>query len=82
MGTWKSCSYQIIPVLPLLEQFSLIGVCSKIDQCKRGLKTIKMQRMDNSKDMLNNSDVDVIYPPIGIHFETSLQSLKAETCLV
>ena len=29
--------------------------------------------------MLNNSDVDVIYisTPIGIHFETSLQSLNA-----
>ena len=71
---------KIIPVLPLLEQFSLIGVCSRNEtNVKEVSKQLKCKGWTDSKDMLNNSDVDVIYisTPIGIHFETSLQSLKA-----
>ncbi len=71
---------RILPALTSIQEFSLIGICSRTEQ-----KVVEYSEKWNCRgwtdpsEMLNNSNVDIVYlaTPIGVHFKLAIQALKA-----
>ena len=71
---------RILPVLSLMDNIRLVGVCSRnvkvVGECK---KHFNCYGWIDSKQMLSSTEVDIVYiaTPIGIHFSMAKQSIEA-----
>ena len=71
---------RILPALESIEELSLIGVCSRNkEKVFETAKKYNCMGWTNPNEMLNNTNIDIIYiaAPIGVHFNLVEQALKA-----
>ena len=79
-GLGNHARNRILPALTSIDEVKLVGVCSRnakvIEECK---KQWGCYGWSNPEEMLNQSEVQVVYisTPIGIHFSSTEQALKA-----
>ena len=79
-GLGDHAQNRILPVLSAIEDIKLIGVCSRngevVDTCS---KKWDCYGWNDSEEMLNSTEVDIVYisKPIGIHFSLAKQTLEA-----
>ena len=79
-GLGDHAQNRILPALSAMDEIKLIGVCSRngqvVDACA---KKWSCYGWNDSEQMLNSTEVDIIYiaTPIGIHFSLAKQALEA-----
>jgi len=79
-GLGDHAQNRIIPALSAMDEIKLIGVCSRnsqvVDACA---KKWGCYGWNDSEQMLNSTEVDIVYiaTPIGIHFSLAKQTLEA-----
>ena len=79
-GLGNHAQNRILPVLSVMDEIRLIGVCSRnIDVVNKCAKRWSCFGWNDPKQMLNNPNVDVVYlaTPIGVHFSLAKQALQA-----
>ena len=79
-GLGDHAQNRILPALSAMDEIKLIGVCSRnvqvVDACE---KKWSCYGWNDSEQMLNSTEVDIVYiaTPIGIHFSLAKQTLQA-----
>jgi|APSaa5957512535_1039671.scaffolds.fasta_scaffold37518_2 dTDP-3,4-didehydro-2,6-dideoxy-alpha-D-glucose 3-reductase len=79
-GLGKHAQNRILPALSAMDKIKLVGVCSRnsevVDECA---KLFNCYGWNNPKQMLNSTEVDIVYiaTPIGVHFSLAKQSIEA-----
>ena len=79
-GLGHHAQNRILPALSAMDEIKLIGVCSRngkvVDACA---KKWDCYGWNDSEQMLNSTEVDIVYiaTPIGIHFSLAKQTLEA-----
>jgi NDP-hexose-3-ketoreductase len=79
-GLGDHAQNRILPALSAMDEIKIIGVCSRngqvVDACA---KKWSCYGWNDSEQMLNSTEVDIVYiaTPIGIHFSLAIQTLEA-----
>lgn len=79
-GLGNHAQNRILPILSAINEIKLIGVCSRnCDVVESCAKHWDCYGWNDPKQMLNSSEVDVIYiaTPIGVHFSLAKQAIEA-----
>lgn len=79
-GLGRHAQNRILPILASMNQLKLVGVCSRTEELvTECANKWGCNGWTSPNDMLDNSDVDIVYiaTPIGVHFKLAIQALKA-----
>ena len=79
-GLGNHAKNRILPILSTMDGVKLLGICSRNSETvKEMAEQWGCYGWDNPKDMLNCSELDVVYiaSPIGTHFSLAKQAINA-----
>ena len=79
-GLGRHALMRILPAIKLINEISLIGVCSRNNEVVSDVSSNQnCIGWTSSEEMLSNENVDVVYisTPIGVHFKHAVKALNA-----
>jgi len=79
-GLGRHALMRILPAIKLINEISLVGVCSRNKELVTDVSSnLNCIGWTSSEDMLANDSVDVVYisTPIGVHYIHATKALKA-----